>query len=87
MEGAPSAPACNHRPPSAVARPAGHCPDGSTGTWAWCREPEPLPQVGVAAGVCVRGLSTHRQQCVCCGGVLLLNSQATGLPREPALPF
>ena len=62
MGGDPSAPVWSHTPPSAMARPVGHCLDGSLRTWApRSGGVEPLPQVLVC--VCLRVKHTHAGLC------------------------
>lgn len=86
MGGDPSAPVWNHTPPSAMARPVGHC----LPRW----EPEDLgPKVqGRGATAPVRSMyvskgQAHMCRAVRCCGILLLNNLAPELPREPALLF
>lgn len=80
----PSAPVWNHTPPSAMARPVGHCLEGSLRTWApssggWSHCPR-------SKYVCVSKGQAHTCRAVRCCGILLLNL-AMELPWEPALLF
>lgn len=84
MEADPSAPVWNHTPASAMARPVGHCLEGSLRTWAPSSGGQshcPRPKY-----VCVTKGQAHRCRDARCYGVLFLNL-AMEPPREPALLF